>query len=290
MLSWVHVIEVPYDSGHRAARMGRGPGHLIGAGAIDRLRGAGFMVRETVVEAAPEFPVEGPTTFDLAGRIAAEVRITVDEGALPLVLSGNCTSAVGTACGLGGRDLGIVWFDAHGDFNTPETTDTGYLDGMGLAIAAGRCWTTMTEAMPGFWPVAEDRIVLVGPRDLDRKEAMLLRTTAVSVVPPAPIHEAGIEAALDGPLGAVRERTDRVYIHVDLDVLDPTIAPANHYRPPGGLRPEHVVDAIRLVGERFRVVGAAISAFDPECDPDGRTTAVALDLVEGLATAAARGG
>jgi arginase family enzyme len=80
----------------------------------------------------------------------------------PLVLAGNCNTAVGTLSGADPEGLGVVWFDAHGDFNTPETTTTGFIDGMGLAIAVGHCWKAMARGVSGFSPVLEENVVIGG--------------------------------------------------------------------------------------------------------------------------------
>jgi arginase len=86
------------------------------------------------------------------------------------VLSGNCNSALGTLAGLNERNCGMIWFDAHGDFNTPKTTESTFLDGMGMAIAAGHCWKKLATTIPWFSPLLDSNIIHVGGRDFDRGE------------------------------------------------------------------------------------------------------------------------
>jgi arginase len=138
----VRVIAVPYDSGHRGLRMGAGPEHLLDNGLGGALSPKGSGLAVTTVRHLREPTAEVATAFELHGLVSNQVRRTLADGEFPLVLSGNCnTAAVGTLAGVG-------WLDAHGEFNTPETTTTGFLDGMGLAVAVGRCWKGMAGSVP----------------------------------------------------------------------------------------------------------------------------------------------
>jgi arginase len=128
----------------------------------------------------------------------------------------------------------VVWFDAHADFNTAETTTSGFTDGMGLAVAVGHCWQKMAEGVPGFSPVAEEDVLLAGVRDAQPAEEDRLAASRVTVVGADRIGREGLRvlaAALDG----LRLRAGRVYVHLDLDVLDPAKAGrANEFAPEGG--------------------------------------------------------
>lgn len=182
----VRLITVPYDSGIRGWRMGAGPPHLLDGGLEARLRARGHTVQTRWIEApADPPPAEIRTTFQLAAGVADAVREARSAGAFPVILAGNCATAMGTLAGLADADPAIVWLDAHADFNTPETTRSGFLDGMALAIATGRCWTQMAAAIPGFRPVPEPRVLLAGTRDIDPAEAALLAPSPCTVLPPA---------------------------------------------------------------------------------------------------------
>src|SRR5687768_13373447 len=127
----IHLIRVPYDSGQRALRMGAGPDALAPS-FVDALRAEGHEVTGETVEAPPGFATEVATAFALARALSERVRAARAEGRRPLVLAGNCMSSLGTVAGLRDEDddLGVVWFDAHGDLETPETTTSGFADGM----------------------------------------------------------------------------------------------------------------------------------------------------------------
>ena len=148
----IRVIVAPYDSGHRGLRMGAGPEHLVDGGLGEALRTAGRSPSFATVRPESDPPAEVATTFELDGLISEQVRGALTDGHFPLVLSGNCNASVGTIAGAGPEGLGIVWFDAHADFNTPETTTTGFTDGMGLAVAVGHCWRKMAEGVPRASP------------------------------------------------------------------------------------------------------------------------------------------
>jgi arginase len=283
-LSGVRVISVPYDSGRRGVRMGRGPEHLLSNGLADALRANGREVRATVVESASDFPAEVATAFELAGRVSGRVRETADVGEVALVLSGNCGVCVGTLAGLGAAgDVGVVWFDAHADFNTPETTSSGFLDGMGTAVAVGHCWTEIATGVPGFVPLPEANLLFVGTRDVDGAERRRLDESEATVVGARSIREGGVQRALRPALDALSGRVERVYVHLDLDVLDPEeIGPANGYAVAGGMSREEVEEALVLIGERFSVVAAGIASYDPSLDREGKVSRAALALAGAL--------
>jgi arginase len=281
----IHLLSVPYDTARRGERMGAGPEHLLASGAAERLRARGHGVRvEGIALPDDDFPAEIRTAFELQRAVAAGVRRAAARGSLPVVLAGNCNAAaLGILAGLRARNVGVLWFDSHGDFNTPETTIGGFLDGMALAMATGRCWVQLLEQLPGFEPVALSNVLLLGARDLDPMEASLLAESRVTLLRPADL-DAGLVPALDW----MRQHVRDVYVHIDLDVLDPAKhGRANALAAPDGLSVDQIVSALRMAAHRFRVRGAAFTAYDPAFDGDGRICRAALALLEALADASA---
>lgn len=271
----VRIFAVPYDSGHRGLRMGRGPEALLRGGVEDALRERGHGVEVEWVEAAAPFAAEVATHFGLARTLADRVRDAAP--AFPLVLSGNCFAALGVLGGVDGA--GVVWMDAHGDLNTPETTRSGFVDGMALATATGRCWMGMAGMIRGFLPVPDDAVVLVGARDLEPGERRLLARSGIHQVDVLRVREEGAEAALRPALAALGDRMARVYLHLDLDVLDPDEAPANAFAAPGGLTVAELEEAVRAVVGTLEVAGMTLSAYDPEHDPGARIPPAAARVV-----------
>ena len=160
---------------------------------------------------------------------------------------------------------------------TPETTESGYFDGYGLAMITGDCWQTLCAGVPGFVALAEERIVLVGVRDVERGEQERLERSAIRRVDAAdagrlPEHLAALGSA-------------RVSLHVDLDVLHPAHGRANVFAVAPGLSPDELVAAVRAVVAGHELAALTLSAYDPSFDGDGRVRDAALAVVDAVAGA-----
>ena len=276
----VALIQVPYHLGHEGVGMGAGPARLLEAGAVEELVTAGHEVEVVRVARRNGETNEVGASFEVVRRVAEAVAEASDGGAFPLVLSGNCISSIGVVAGLR-RDVGVVWLDAHADFNTSEGSLSGFADGMGLAILTGTGWRALRETVSGYRAVPESNVVLVGSRDIEAAEQERLDASAVELIGPA--DAAGrIEPALD----RVREHVDDTYLHLDLDVLDPSEGRANEYAAPGGLTAGDVERIIDAVGDRLVIRGAAITAYDPAADSESRIATTAVKLMARIAAAA----
>jgi arginase len=284
-LAPVRLLAAPFDSGHRDVRMGAGPLALLRAGAEERLHSSGRPVDVRVIEPAAAWRAELATAFDLDRLIAGEVADAVRVGAVPLLLSGNCHGTLGVLGGLraAGRRVGLLWLDAHGDFNTPEEDVGGFFDGHGLAVAVGRCWRALALGIPGFAPLPEDDVVLIGARDLSEAQRAVLRGSGITWLEPAAARDpVAVAAAVD----ALAERVDVLHFHVDLDVHDPSIAPANDYAAPDGLSADEVLQVLRLATARLPVGSGTLASWDPSLDVEHRLRDTALALLEALGDAA----
>jgi len=275
----IQIIQIPYDSGHKGIRTGRGPEHFLQHRVDQILRDCGHQVGSYRIESKASFTTEIGTTFELNRLLAEQISSTISSKMFPIVLAGNCNSCLGTIAGIGQNRLGIVWFDAHGDFNTPETTISGFLDGMGLAMATGRCWRSLLRTIPGFSPIPEANVLHIGARDLDPEEERLLQQSEIEVVTPGE-EESSIRKAVDTAFNKLRDKVARVYLHVDMDVLDTGEALPNHLAVPGGLSVEVVEEVIGMVKERFEVCAGAITSFDPDYDKDDKVLGAATRIVK----------
>ena len=207
----IMIFAVPYDSGHRALRMGAGPEHLLSNGMEAALAATGREIHSEVLEVlevTSPFRAEIATAFELFGMLAKRVHEATATGRFPLVLSGNCNSTVGVVAGLADtfpkeEEVGLIWFDGHADFNTPEATTSGFLDGMGLATAVGHCWAQMVRTLPGFRPVREENVVLVGGRSATQLEKERLLASEVTVVEEHSVGALGARGALGPALNAM---------------------------------------------------------------------------------------
>lgn len=282
----VHLLQVPYHHGRERSGIGHGPDRLVEAGVERRLRNRGHEVAVERVDRPCAFSHEIGPAMDLNSALSDRVQATVQERRFPLVLAGDCNSCLGTFAGLGSASDGsvnqpeIVWFDAHGDYTTPETSASGFFDGMALAMLTGACWTTLCSGLPGFTPVPERNAFPVGTRELNGGEANWVENSELAHIDAGELTEPDPLASIVDPLSSLQTRTDGVYLHIDLDVLDAIrIGPATGFAPPGGLSLDLLRDAIRTVGERFEIQAAALTAYDPAYDENDRVLTAALELV-----------
>ena len=193
-------------------------------------------------------------------------------GNLPVLLAAECSIALTTlGTVLGHRpDARVLWLDAHGDFNTPATTESGYLGGMALAGACG-VW----DAGLGAKPADPGRVVLAGVRQLDPREREALEGSEVTVIGASPVETlVAVKNALDG---------GPVYLHIDLDVLDPEDFPAQ-FPASGGMSPEKLFDLMEAVAADCELVGLEVTAFESPEDALERQAAssTALHVLEPL--------
>lgn len=274
----ISLIQVPYHLGREGVGMGAGPEHLVEHGAAEALAGAGHDVEVVRVVRRNGETNEVGASFEVVRRVADVVAEAVAQGAFPLVLSGNCMSSIGIVAGLG-RDVGVVWLDAHPDFNTPDSSLSGFADGMGLSILTRTGWQALRETIPGYRSVAESNVVLIGIRDISPGERKRLHGSEVELP-----GSAEVEDALD----RLRDRVEDVYLHLDLDVLDPSEGRANEYAAPDGLARTDVDRIVAAVGERFTLRAAAVTAYDPAADPEQRIPPTAVGLMDRIAAAAAQ--
>jgi arginase family enzyme len=193
-------------------------------------------------------------------------------GNTPVLLAAECSIALTTLpTALAHRpDAKVLWLDAHGDFNTPETTTSGYLGGMALAGATG-----MWDAGLGAGRVEPASVVLAGVRDLDPGEREALEASEVTVIGASPVETlVAVNNALDGA---------PVYLHIDLDVIDPEHFPAQ-FPAPSGLAPEKLFDLLDSVATNSEIVGLEVTAFEAPADNLERQVAAstALHVLEPL--------
>lgn len=283
----VDVIGVPYRYDRLGEGVGAGPDALRGAGLSDRLRQAGLEIGAEHSAQLPDSEREDGRTAVNIGKLGADTAQLVNAsrraGNGALVLAGDDTAAIGVVAGLqaavgAGVPVGIVWLDAHGDFNTPETSYSGILAGMPLAILAGLAGPLWREAAGLAAPIATDRLVLAGTRDLDEKEAELLRSTEVRVVPVGEVRRGDSFTQVVEWLAG---RSTLLYLHVDLDVLDPRFVPSASTPAADGLTVAELAQAMGTVLGTGKVAAITVTSLNPGAGTRGqRSLESALTLLE----------
>lgn len=289
----IELYQLPYDSGHRGARMGRGPLHLVEHGdLLDRLTEIDPKTRLIPLECVAPFRTEIGAAFELGRALAQAIAAGARTGSLPLVLAGNCNSSIGTVAGLQAAPddapLGVVWFDGHGDCNTPETFTGDFLDAMGLSTLTGRCWHALAETVPGFRPLPDEHVLLVGAHGADEGAKSVLAASEINQVSSDAVRALGASAALGPALDRmVAKGVGRIYIHLDVDVLDAEqVAPANQFAPSGGLLADHIAESVDAIAARFRIAAAGVASYDPDFDRADRVSAVAQAFLRQVASIA----
>src|SRR5262249_2740491 len=165
----LQLISVPYALGKEASGMGAGPDRVISTGLAEHLSAAGHQVSALRLKLEERFRNEVGASFSLNRSLNAAVRSALGSAALPAVLTGTCPSAQGFLAGAKGS-VAVIWLDAHAGFNTPDTTVSGYLDGMALAVVSGRGFHALAHSISGFQPIADEQVLLIGARALDPLE------------------------------------------------------------------------------------------------------------------------
>jgi arginase len=200
---------------------------------------------------------------------------TISRGETPLVVCGDCLSAIGCLAGLETSNVKpqyLLWFDAHGDFHTSETTISGHLGGMPLAMITGR-GTQQILSSVGLTPFHDERVCHIGARDLEPSEAELFRESR--------IIKANCLSEVEIPPGS------SVWIHFDTDYINPLDAPAMRYPAAGGPRADKVCREFDTLAHEFRIVGLSISAWAPHLDTatkTGSTAQVCWQVVSSIAS------
>ncbi len=283
----LQLISVPYRYDEPNEGLGLGPGALLEAGLAKKLTAAGFEVMSPVIsELADSDRDEGRTAVNI-GKLGASTSHHVSNarkaGHAVLVLSGDDTAAVGVVAGLQAAEgaasqIGLVWLDAHGDFNTPETSYSGILAGMPVAIIAGIAGPQWRAAAGLAAPIPTDRILIAGVRDLDEKEEALLLSTSVRLVRAENLRTPEQLAPIVERLAS---HCSSLVLHIDLDVLDPHLVPSSSTPSAGGLEIDQAVAAIQTVLATGKVAVVSVSSLNPGAGQRGqRSIQTTLTLLE----------
>jgi arginase len=282
----VQLITVPYRYDEPDEGLGLGPAALLSAGIEKRLTAAGHEILPPRVARLADNDREGDRTAVNIGKLgastAAIVAEAVQSGHSALVLTGDDTAIVGVVAGLqksaGDSRLGVVWFDAHGDFNTPDTSFSGILAGMPVAIIAGYAGPHWRAAAGLTTPVRTARIMLAGVRELDQKEKELLDTTSICVFMADDVRDGG---TFSSSVGEFATSSDQILLHVDLDVLDPHLVPSSSTPSANGLSIAETVAAMSAVFQTGKVIAVSVSSLNPGGGQRGdRSIKTATSLIE----------
>jgi arginase len=234
---------------------------------LDELQGADYVVNK------PVLPGGNPQSRMVAlyKPLAQLVETAARSGDVPVSLAGDCCTSIGVLAGLqqAGIDPTLVWFDAHGDFNTWETTPSGFLGGMPLAMLVGRGEQTIMQGV-GTEVLAEKQVILSDARDLDPGEREAIAGSQISH-----LKQVGELLDYDLPPGTL-------WVHFDTDVIDAEEAPAMNYPTPNGPSASALGDVFSHLAGSGQIAAISVSSWNPELDLDGHSQEVAMGLVARL--------
>jgi arginase len=286
----IDIIGVPVDLGADRRGVDMGPSAMRYAHLRQKLEGLGYAVNDTgniEVPIAETCKIEEPNLkyidciVPMARRTAGAVATSVSGGRFPLVLGGDHSLSLGSVRGAAkAKKVGLIWIDAHADFNTEKTTPSGNIHGMPLSALCGRGDKRLTR----LWeeaPVAVDprRVAVVGARDLDPGEKANLREAGVMVMGMEQIDRLGMTAAVERALARVLQDVDGLYLSFDMDALDPRHAPGVGTPVTAGLTQREGHVACELIAESGRLVGMDIVEVNPILDLQNQTASLAVEYV-----------
>ncbi len=286
----VALIGVPSCVGGVSLGSERGPDVLRQAGLADRLRAANVEVTDLGNVPVPAHrrtsgTPQYATTESVARWVYKYAWRALEEEMTPLVIGGDHSVAIGSiaAAAQSVPGLGIVWIDAHPDFNTPATSPTGNIHGMVLAIAAGWGPASLVR-LAGFAPMVHpERIVVIGARSIDAGETNNLRDAGVRVFDGEYVERHGIAVSVREAMAYLEgNQVKAVHVSVDLDILDPDRYPGVSTPVRGGFDANELVDMVRTVAEATPVASMDLVELTPPEDRNGATLEAALAACTGL--------
>jgi len=284
------VIGVPMDLGADRRGVDIGASAIRYAGLGERLRDLGYEVedRGNIFVPQPETSPAGDhrlkylePIISACTELAASVSAAVNEGMFPLVLGGDHSIALGSVTGIVQAlgNIGLIWFDAHGDFNTPETTPSGNIHGMVLAALAGLGDPRLTQ-IAGFSPkVPVRRMVIVGARDLDPGERALLKESGVRIFTMQDIDRYGMATVVQEAISLATSDTPNLHVSFDMDVLDPREAQGVGTPVRGGITYREAHLAMELVADSNKLRSLDVVEVNPILDEQNRTASLAVELI-----------
>ncbi|MBI3273302.1 MAG: arginase [Planctomycetes bacterium] len=285
----IRIIGVPVDLGAGRRGVDMGPSAIRYAQLQEKLRSLGHEVDDAgdMEVAIPETQAVRDSKLRYLPEIVAFSRVCADavekalrEGCFPLVLGGDHSIAVGTLWGVTRvkRDCGVLWFDAHGDFNTAETTPSGNIHGMSFASSLGMGAPELTQNPLPASRLSPRRCVLIGARSLDPGEQRLLRASGVHVYTMHEVDKYGMKDVVGRALDEMRG-ADGVHLSFDMDVVDPREAPGVGTPVRGGITFREAHLAMELVAEARVVTSMEMAEVNPILDHQNQTAELAAHLM-----------
>jgi arginase len=290
----IQIVGVPMDLGAGRRGVDMGPSAIRIAGVSQQLRALGYEVLDDgdVAVPSPEARDPGPDRcryvneiYHVCNRLRMRVARILDAGAVPVVLGGDHSIAMGTVSGIAehhrarGEHVGLLWVDAHADMNTPESSPTGNVHGMPLAVLLGLGHERLVQ-IGGFWPkVRRENVCLIGIRNLDDTEKEIVRSSGVHAYTMREIDERGMQAVMADALQQVQGGTAGFHLSFDLDGMDPNDVPGVGTPVRGGIDWREANLLMEMAWDTRAMLGLEITELNPIMDVRNQSGTVAVDMI-----------
>ncbi|GAB1469892.1 arginase [Chloroflexota bacterium] len=285
----IDIIGVPIDLGADRRGVDMGPSAIRYAHLQPKLEELGYTVSD---EGNVEVPIAEMCTVSnpklkyidciipMSRRVSGAVATSIQAGNFPLIIGGDHSLSIGSVRGAArDRKLGVIWLDAHADFNTAETTPSGNIHGMSLAILCGLGDKSLVQLWDEPTPVIDPRkVAIIGARDLDEGEKSNLREAGAMVLGMEQVDRYGMVACLEKAIERVSRDVDGIFLSLDLDALDPQHAPGVGTPVPAGLTQREAHLACEMIGETGKLLGMDVVEVNPILDVQNRTASLAVDF------------
>lgn len=289
----LRIIGVPSDLGQNRRGVDMGPSAIRYADLQQRLTRLGHCVSDlgNIEVPTPEMRSVKherlrylDEVVNLCRSLQQSVQTVVQAGDIPIVLGGDHSVAMGSLAGVtGARDaVGVIWFDAHGDMNTADTTPTGNIHGMPLAVSLGLGHPDLVSLAGRGPKVLAGNVAIVGARSIDAREADLIRQAGVRVFTMAEIDRQGMATVMQQAIQIAANGTAGIHLSLDLDALDPMFAPGVGTPVNGGVTYREGHLAMELLAATGRLLSVDVVEVNPILDVQNRTAGMAVELLESL--------
>lgn len=285
----IDIIGVPIDLGADRRGVDMGPSAIRYAHLNQKLETLGYKVEDkgnVEVPIAEMCAITDPRLkyvdciIPMSRRVAGAVATSIQANHFPLVLGGDHSLSIGSVRGAArDRKLGLIWIDAHGDFNTAATTPSGNIHGMSLAVLAGLGDQSLIQLWEEQVPVVDPkRIAIIGARDLDPGEKSNLKEAGTLVMGMEQIDRYGMVTVVEKVIERVSRDVDGIYLSLDMDAIDPRYAPGVGTPVSAGLVTREAHLACELLAETGKLVGMDLVEVNPILDTQNQTAALAVDF------------
>jgi arginase len=288
----INIIGAPSTFGQRKLGVNFGPDAIRYAGIVDRIRRIGYTVVDKGNIDVPEINLdkfnseqEGLRNIDeivqVSENLSNAVSDSVQSGAFPLILGGDHSIAIGSIAGISKHyeNLGVIWYDAHGDLNVPEESPSGNIHGMPLRVLAGDGDDRLVNVSNYTPKVKPENIVLIGMRDLDTGEREYIKHNNIKTYTMADIDRLGIQQVINESIDHLKDKTDGIHLSLDVDALDPVETPGTGTRVLGGLNYRESHFALELLHNSQLITSMDLVEVNPLIDQNNHTAEQAVGLV-----------